>query len=281
MEIISSSAELSAKILKYKQAGQTVGFVPTMGALHAGHISLVEQARRENSFVVVSIFVNPTQFGPNEDFQKYPCTFDADKALLETAGTDLLFYPEVTDIYPENNPVRQVKADPALTQVACGQSRPGHFDGVVTVVARLFDIVQSDKAYFGLKDYQQFLVIKKMAEDLNYLIKIIGCPIIREPDGLAMSSRNSYLWPEERKAALVISKTLRLADKLSRKETSIGNIKNKLLKSITAEPLAKLDYLEILDRDNLKTLKNMNPGNTILLLAVYIGKTRLIDNCFI
>lgn len=279
MESIKDPKKLTALILEYKNSGKKVGLVPTMGYLHEGHLSLVKKAKLENDLVIVSIFVNPTQFGPKEDFSKYPRDLERDKNLLLTVNTDIIFNPEVEDMYPKNNPPRSLKAEPRLAQRACGASRPGHFDGVVTVVARLFDITQPDRAYFGLKDYQQFLVIKKMAADEQYPIEIIGCPLIRESDGLAMSSRNSYLSPAERKEALILFQSLQLAKQLTEAgEKDPQKIRERLIADISKVPAAKIDYLEILDRENLTPLAAYVSGKTIILLAIFIGKTRLIDN---
>lgn len=282
MEIIKKPAELTAKIITYKKLGKKIGFVPTMGYLHSGHLSLVSRAKAENDIVVVSIFVNPTQFGPNEDFSKYPRDLEHDQKLLERVATDIIFNPEVEDMYPKVTPTRNLKADVNLSQSACGASRPGHFDGVVTVVARLFDIAQPDRAYFGLKDYQQFLVIKKMVTMENYHIEIIGCPLIREPDGLAMSSRNIYLSKIERENALILYKSLGLAQSaINSGEKDLVKIKEKIRTSILALPGTRIDYIEIADRETLQSLQYYIPEKAIILLAVFIGKTRLIDNLFI
>jgi len=282
MESIKDPKKLTALILEYKNSGKKVGLVTTMGYLHEGHLSLVKKAKLENDIVVISIFVNPTQFGPKEDFSKYPRDLERDKNLLSTVNTDIIFNPEIEDMYPKNNPPRNLKADPRLAQRACGASRPGHFDGVVTVVARLFDITQPDRAYFGLKDYQQFLVIKKMAADEHYPIEIIGCPLIRESDGLAMSSRNTYLSPAERKSALILFDSLQLAKKMiAGKELDLKKIKEKVIANIKTSPAAKIDYIEILDRETLQPLTEYFPEKAIMLLAVFIGQTRLIDNMLI
>lgn len=282
MELIKTVRDLNLKISELKKQHKTIGFVPTMGALHSGHLSLVEKAKSENDIVVVSIFVNPTQFGPNEDFTKYPRNLEKDKNLLDKVKTDILFFPEVEDIYPKDNSIKRLTADKYLAGIACGKSRPGHFDGVVTVVARLFDIVKPNRAYFGLKDYQQFLIIKKMAADLKYPIEIIGCPLIREADGLALSSRNSYLSPQERKDALVLYLSLQEAKKLILDgEKDLNKIINTIINRIKKVTSAKIDYMEILDRNNLQPLKAIKLNQGIILLAVYIGNTRLIDNIFI
>jgi pantoate--beta-alanine ligase len=275
MKIVATNIELNQIISEYKKQGKRIGFVPTMGALHQGHLSLVRQAKIENDIAVVSVFVNPTQFGPKEDFSKYPRDIDRDARLLETFATDILFYPSVAEVYPQKNPVRSLKADVALTEVACGVARPGHFDGVVTVVARLFDLVKPQRAYFGLKDYQQFLVIKRMAAQEKYPIKIIGCPIVREPDGLAMSSRNMYLSSEQRQQALLLSRTLAKAKNYS---GTVAELRIFLLNQLAQEPAFRLDYLEILDSETLRPMLQLQHSRTVVLLAGYIGSTRLIDN---
>jgi pantoate--beta-alanine ligase len=282
MEIIEKPAELTAKIIVYKKFEKRIGFVPTMGYLHEGHLSLVKKAKTENDIVVVSIFVNPTQFGPQEDLSKYPRDLVRDKKLLESAGADIIFHPQVEDIYPIDHPPRKLHAEKSLISIACGTSRPGHFDGVVTVVARLFDIIKPQCAYFGLKDYQQFLVIKKMAEKEKYPLEIIGCPLIREKDGLAMSSRNSYLSKTEKQNALILYRSLRLAQSAIKSgEKDLTKIKEKIRTNILTVPEARIDYIEIADRETLRPLQNYISEKAIILLAVFIGKTRLIDNLFI
>jgi len=254
----------------------SVGFVPTMGYLHEGHLSLVKRAKAENETVVVSIFVNPTQFGPEEDFARYPRDFGRDTALLEGEGVDLIFAPSAEDMYPEGSDgwVEVGK----ITERLEGAIRPGHFKGVTTVVAKLFNIVQPHRAYFGQKDAQQAIVIKKMVRDLNMNLEIIVASTVREADGLAMSSRNIYLKPEERKAALVLWKSLNMAQQLcSRGERNANSLRQEMISLIDKEPLARIDYVSIADPETLEELGEAN-APALVSLAVHIGKTRLIDN---
>jgi len=255
---------------------QPVGFVPTMGYLHEGHLALVRQARAENSSVVVSIFVNPTQFGPHEDFKKYPRDPERDLALLGKEGTDVVFMPSAGEMYPPgfNSWVEVGKIAERLE----GASRPGHFRGVATVVARLFDIVQPDRAYFGQKDAQQLLVVKRMVAELNMKLEVVAVPTVREPDGLAMSSRNTYQNPEERKAAVILYQALSLAQKLfSGGEKDAKLIRRQMKELIQQQPLAQIDYISIADAETLDELATVKPP-ALVSLAVKIGKTRLIDN---
>ena len=276
MRTSDSVKDVRAIIKEARLNAQTVGFVPTMGFLHEGHLSLIETAKKENDFVVVSIFVNPTQFGPNEDFASYPRDFERDKALCESKGTDLIFYPTPESMYPENFST-YINVE-NLTEGLCGASRPGHFRGVATVVAKLFNIVQPDRAYFGQKDAQQVAVLKQMTKDLNFDIDIVSCPIIREADGLALSSRNTYLVGDERNAALVLSKSLNLAkEMIDSGEKSSETVYKAIEKLISSEPKAKIEYIEILNSETLKTVKELS-GNILIALAVRIGKPRLIDN---
>jgi pantoate--beta-alanine ligase len=255
---------------------QPLGFVPTMGYLHEGHLALVRQARAENSSVAVSIFVNPTQFGPQEDFEKYPRDPKRDLALLEKEGTDVVFMPSAGEIYPPqfNSWVEVGKIMERLE----GVSRPGHFRGVATVVAKLFNIVRPDKAYFGQKDAQQLIVIRKMVADLDMDLEVIAVPTVREDDGLAMSSRNTYLNPEERKAAVVLYQALTLAQELfSGGERDAQAIRHQMTELIQKQPLAEIDYISIADAETLDELDEVKPP-ALVSLAVKIGKTRLIDN---
>ena len=255
---------------------EPVGFVPTMGYLHEGHLVLVRRAKAENSSVVVSIFVNPTQFGPHEDFDKYPRNPERDLAMLEKEGVDLVFMPSVAEMYPPqfNSWVDVGK----ITERLEGAARPGHFRGVATVVAKLFNIVQPDRAYFGQKDAQQLAVIKKMVADLNMNLEVVAVPTVREPDGLAMSSRNIYLNPEERKAAVVLYQALSLAQKLwSQGEKDAQAIRQKMTGLIQKQPLANIEYISIADAETLDELDKVKPP-ALVSLAVKIGKTRLIDN---
>ncbi len=261
---------------------EPVGFVPTMGYLHEGHLELVRRAKAENPSVVVSIFVNPTQFGPTEDFESYPRDFPRDLAMLETVKTDIVFMPSATEMYPPrfNSWVDVAK----VTERLEGAVRPGHFRGVATVVAKLFNIVQPTKAYFGQKDAQQLIVIKKMVADLNMNLEVVTCPTVREPDGLAMSSRNTYLNPEERQAAAVLYKALTLAKQLfSDGIWDIQTIRGQMLLLLTKEPLVPLSSIEYISIANPETLEEQDPLGRInppalVSLAVKIGKPRLIDN---
>ncbi len=258
---------------------ETVGFVPTMGYLHEGHLALVRKARAENPSVVVSIFVNPTQFGPGEDFKQYPRDPQRDLALLEKEGTDVVFMPPADEMYPPqfNSWVEVGK----LAERLEGASRPGHFKGVATVVTRLFDIVQPDRAYFGQKDAQQLLVIKQMVADLNLSLEIVAVPTVREPDGLAMSSRNTYLNPKERKQATVLHQALTLAQKLfSEGERDAKVIRQQMTNLIQKQPLADIDYISIADAETLDELDTVIPP-ALVSMAVKIGRTRLIDNAVI
>jgi pantoate--beta-alanine ligase len=254
-----------------------------MGFLHQGHASLIETARGQCDFVILSIFVNPLQFGPNEDFERYPRNEERDLAVAKAAGADIVFFPSVREMYPE-----QTKTIVSVSQVTdrlCGASRPGHFDGVATVVTKLFNIVQPDAAYFGLKDAQQVAVITQMVNDLNVPVEIVPCPTLREEDGLAMSSRNVYLQPEERKQALVLSSALKLAEALIRgenKETDVKIIMDSVHSHIRQAPLASIDYAELLAYPSLEPITNLKEaGSIIIALAVKFGKTRLIDNVII
>lgn len=255
---------------------EPVGFVPTMGYLHEGHLALVRRARAANPSVVVSIFVNPTQFGPQEDFSSYPRDTRRDLALLQKEGTDVVFMPSVAEMYPGqfDGWVEVGK----VTERLEGASRPGHFRGVTTVCAKLFNIVQPTTAYFGQKDAQQAVVIKKMVTDLNMSLEIVTVPTVREPDGLAMSSRNTYLNPEERKAAVVLYQALSLAQRLwSQGETDAHRLRQEMIKLIQKQPLANIDYVSVADAETLDELDTVNPP-ALVSLAVKIGKTRLIDN---
>ena len=279
MLVVSKIEELKNIIKDWKQGGYSIGLVPTMGFLHQGHRSLIEKARGGNDKVVVSIFVNPIQFGPDEDFDKYPRDFDKDKEVCVLAGADLIFAPQAEEMYPESN-IAYVDIKDDLGNVLCGKRRPGHFRGVCTVCSKLFNLCQPDRAYFGEKDAQQLLIIKRMVKDLNFDLGIVSCPIIRESDGLAMSSRNSYLSPEERKAALIISKSLNLAkEELATGERDAAKIKQLIIGIIETEPKAKIDYAEIVEAETLKDVDKITMP-ILTAVAVYIGKTRLIDNFF-
>lgn len=275
--IISGSVQETREVIgNWKKRGFSVGLVPTMGYLHPGHMSLIERARKENDMVVVSIFVNPIQFGPNEDLDKYPRDMAHDREVCEKAGAELIFAPEPSEMYPSENLVFvDIKE---LGNGLCGAKRPGHFRGVCTVVSKLFNIVLPDRAYFGEKDAQQLAIIRRMVKDLNFGTEIVSCPIVREPDGLAMSSRNLYLSPEERKAALSLSRSLSAAKELMRKgEKDAVKIREAIVAGISAEPLVKIDYAEIVDSADLSPVEKIEKP-VLAAAAVYFGKTRLIDN---
>ena len=278
MKIVGTVKEVREQVKEWKKQGLTVGFVPTMGYLHEGHKSLMDAARKGNDKVVVSIFVNPMQFGPTEDLATYPRDLDHDAALCESAGVDLIFHPEAEEMYEKD--FCSFVDMTGLTEGLCGKTRPIHFRGVCTVVNKLFNIVTPDHAYFGQKDGQQLAVIKRMVRDLNMDIEIVGCPIVREEDGLAKSSRNTYLSPEERKAALILSKTVALGKELAKTEKDANKVVEAMKKNIETEPLAKIDYVEAVDALSMAPVEKLE-GACMLAMAVYIGKTRLIDNTLI
>ena len=273
MRVVRTIAEL--RTLRRQLSG-TVGFVPTMGYLHQGHLALVRQARRENAALIVSIYVNPSQFGAGEDFGAYPRDFDRDLELLRKEGTDIAFAPPDDEMYP---PLFSSWVDvEKVTERLEGASRPRHFRGVATIVAKLFNIVQPTKAYFGQKDAQQVMVVKRMAADLNMDLEVVTVPTVRESDGLAMSSRNTYLGPEERQAAPILFKALALAQRLTRGgEKDAEAIRRRVIALIQKEPLARLDYVSIADAETLEELDSLDRP-AVASLAVRIGKTRLIDN---
>lgn len=276
MKIVHTVEEVRAEVKEWRKAGLSVGLVPTMGYLHEGHKSLIDRAVKENDKVVVSVFVNPMQFGPTEDLTSYPRDLQRDAALCENAGAALIFNPEPENMYSDD--FSSFIDMNTLTKGLCGKTRPIHFRGVCTVVGKLFNIVQPDKAYFGQKDAQQLAVIRHMVNDLNFNLEIVGCPIIREADGLAKSSRNTYLNPEERQAALILSKSLERGRELieaGEKDTAV--IKKAITDMIETEPLAKIDYVEIVDWNTLEPVDTIE-GPVLNAIAVYIGKTRLIDN---
>lgn len=278
MKIVGTVKEVREQVKEWKKQGLSVGFVPTMGYLHEGHKSLMDAARKGNDKVVVSIFVNPMQFGPTEDLATYPRDLDHDAALCESAGVDLIFHPEAEEMYEKD--FCSFVDMTGLTEGLCGKTRPIHFRGVCTVVNKLFNIVTPDHAYFGQKDGQQLAVIKRMVRDLNMDIEIVGCPIVREEDGLAKSSRNTYLSPEERKAALILSKTVALGNELAKTEKDANKVVEAMKKNIETEPLAKIDYVEAVDALSMAPVEKLE-GTCMLAMAVYIGKTRLIDNTLI
>lgn len=276
MEIVKTVEEVRAQVKQWRAEGLSVGLVPTMGYLHKGHRSLIERAVQENDRVVVSVFVNPIQFGPKEDLASYPRDLERDKALCKSAGADLIFHPTPDDMYTKNFSTF-IDMD-TMTKGLCGKTRPIHFRGVCTVVGKLFNIVQPDRAYFGEKDAQQLAVIRHMVEDLNFNLEVVGCPIIREDDGLAKSSRNTYLSPEERKAATILYKGLEKGRELFEAgERDAEVIKQAVTEVIESEPLAKIDYVEIVDWKTLDPVKKIF-DSVLNAVAVYIGKTRLIDN---
>lgn len=279
METIRTVSWMKETARLARAENKIVGLVPTMGALHAGHMSLVERAKRECTQVVTSIFVNPTQFGPKEDLAKYPRTFESDAQKIASAGVDAIFAPQPADIYPPN--FRTYVNVENLSDRLEGRSRPGHFRGVATVVLKLFEIVQPTYAYFGRKDAQQVRIISQMVRDLNLDVEIVICPIVREPDGLALSSRNVYLTPDERKSALVLNRALTAArDELASGTRDTLQLQSTIQKIFAAEPLASLDYAEIVDADTFDPITRISKP-TYILLAATIGKTRLIDNLFI
>lgn len=278
MKIVGTVKEVREQVKEWKKQGLSVGLVPTMGYLHEGHKSLMEAARKDNDKVVVSIFVNPMQFGPTEDLATYPRDLDHDAALCESVGVDLIFHPEAEEMYEKD--FCSFVDMTGLTEGLCGKTRPIHFRGVCTVVNKLFNIVIPDHAYFGQKDGQQLAVIKRMVRDLNMDIEIVGCPIVREEDGLAKSSRNTYLSPEERKAALILSKTVALGKELAKTEKDANKVVEAMKKNIETEPLAKIDYVEAVDALSMAPVEKLE-GTCMLAMAVYIGKTRLIDNTLI
>ncbi len=276
MDIVKTVKDVRHYVKKWKQEGLSIGFVPTMGYLHEGHQSLINKAVSENDKVVVSIFVNPMQFGPAEDLSSYPRDINRDAAICKAAGAALIFHPEDSEMYSDDFCTYVDMS--GLTEGLCGRSRPGHFRGVCTVVSKLFNIVNCDRAYFGQKDAQQLAVIKRMVRDLNIDIEIVGCPIVREKDGLAKSSRNTYLNEKERQAALIISHSLRVGRKLlDEGERSSHNLINAITDCINKEPLAKIDYIEVVDALSLEKTAEIN-RSVLVAAAVFIGKTRLIDN---
>ena len=277
MIIATTIAQVRAQVAAWKKEGLTVGMVPTMGYLHEGHASLVDEAVRQCDRVVASDFVNPTQFGPNEDLEAYPRDFDRDCALLEEHGCAMVFHPAVEEMYaPGAATYVEILSD--MPKQLCGKTRPIHFRGVCTVVSKLFNIVTPDKAFFGQKDAQQLAIIRQMVRDLSYGIEIVGCPIVREADGLAKSSRNTYLSEAERQAALVLSESVFLGQKMvAEGETDANKIVAAMTEHIQAQPLAKIDYVSAVDGVTMDPVDRI-AGTVLVAMAVYIGKTRLIDN---
>jgi len=280
METINDITEMQQRCLALREAGKRIAFVPTMGFLHEGHLSLLQEGRKQGDVLVLSIFVNPTQFGASEDLDIYPRDFERDERLAREAGTDLIFYPTADTVYPENY-CSYLSVEGPLTETLEGACRPGHFRGVATVVAKLFNIVQPHVALFGCKDFQQLAVIRQMARDFNMPVDIKGMPIIREADGLAMSSRNVYLSDDERRQSLSLNQSLSLAAELARGgEANAQNILEAALKRITAESSASIEYVKICNADTLEEVEAIDQ-RSVMLLAVKVGTTRLIDNSYL
>lgn len=276
MERTSHISESREIITQAKRQGRIIALVPTMGYLHRGHLTLVERAKQSGAFVVVSIFVNPIQFGPNEDYSRYPRDLERDAGLIEAAGVDLLFHPTTEEMYPQ--PIITHVEVSQLDSMLCGAARPGHFRGVTTVVSKLFHIVQPDLAFFGQKDYQQYLIIRRMASDLNFPIEICSVPIVREEDGLALSSRNVFLTSEQRQEALILSQSLIEAEKrIQAGEKSARGIEARIRERITNESHGVIDYVEVRDAEDLSEREEIS-GPVLIALAVRFGSTRLIDN---
>lgn len=278
MKLCQTVAELREEVALAKVAGRSIGLVPTMGALHEGHGSLIAAARKENELVIVSVFVNPTQFGPGEDLEAYPRTLESDCVLAGKMGADIVFAPTAKEMYPSAD-MTWVEVTGAITSVLCGRSRPIHFRGVTTVVSKLFNLTQPDRAYFGQKDAQQVQVLKRMVKDLFFDLQLRIMPIVREADGLAKSSRNTYLSQEERTAALILSKSLRHAETLFKEGERDGNkLVAETTALIAAEPLSTIDYVEIYELPDLQPVADRITGSCLLAVAVRFGTTRLIDN---
>ena len=277
MKIFRTVKEMQEFALRLKQEGRRIGLVPTMGALHEGHLTLMRAAKEATDFVIASVFVNPTQFGPNEDFDAYPRRFEEDCRKLESVGVDAVFHPQAADMYPQGF-CTYVNVDGDITHKLCGAQRPIHFRGVATVVTNLFNITQADEAFFGQKDAQQVVVVCRFVQDLNLPVHINMVPIVREESGLARSSRNVYLSPEEKTAALVLSRSLRLAkDAYEKGERNAAVLKALVTKEIAGEPLAAIDYVDLFSFPALEAIETVDE-KSLLALAVRIGKTRLIDN---
>lgn len=276
MKIVETIKEVREQVKEWRKQGLSVGLVPTMGYLHEGHKSLIDRAVKENDRVIVSVFVNPMQFGVGEDLESYPRDLERDSALCEAAGAALIFHPQPEEMYTKD--FSSFVDMNTLTKGLCGKTRPIHFRGVCTVVSKLFNIVTPDRAYFGQKDAQQLAVIRHMVSDLNFGIEIVGCPIIREEDGLAKSSRNTYLNPDERKAATVLNRSLQAAEEAFKNGEKDAAALIKIIRDvIEKEPLAKIDYVEIVDWNTLEAVERIE-DSVLMAIAVYIGKTRLIDN---
>ena len=276
MKVVKTIKEVREIVSSWRRDGLTVGLVPTMGYLHEGHQSLISKSVSENDRTVVSVFVNPIQFGPNEDLEAYPRDLKRDMEAVEAVGGDLIFNPEPAELYPSH--FTSFIDTTETTELLCGAVRPVHFRGVCTVVGKLFNIVTPDRAYFGQKDAQQLATIRRFVRDLNFGLEIVPCPIVREADGLAKSSRNTYLSPAERKAALILSKSLALGKKaVDEGERDASKVVSIITESLQTEPLARIDYVEVVDFENIQRVETIS-GETLVAIAVYIGKTRLIDN---
>lgn len=276
MRVVDNISEIRKVVESWRRSGLKIGLVPTMGYLHEGHASLIRKASEENDRVIISIFVNPIQFGPNEDLAKYPRDLNRDIDICKEAGGSIIFHPNKDEMY--NNDFSTYVDINNLNEGLCGKSRPIHFRGVCTVVSKLFNIIQADNAYFGEKDAQQLAIVKRMVRDLNFDINVVGCPIVRECDGLAKSSRNIYLSDRERSAALILNKSLNISrDMIIKGEKNTDIIIQAITKNIESEKLAKIDYVEIVDSISLKKVDKIE-GSILVALAVFIGNTRLIDN---
>ena len=276
MKVVKTIKEVREIVSSWRRDGLTVGLVPTMGYLHEGHQSLISKSVSENDRTVVSVFVNPIQFGPNEDLEAYPRDLKRDMEAVEAVGGDLIFNPEPAEMYPSH--FTSFIDTTETTELLCGAVRPVHFRGVCTVVGKLFNIVTPDRAYFGQKDAQQLATIRRFVRDLNFGLEIVPCPLVREADGLAKSSRNTYLSPAERKAALILSKSLALGKKaVDEGERDASKVVSIITESLQTEPLARIDYVEVVDFENIQRVETIS-GETLVAIAVYIGKTRLIDD---
>ncbi len=278
MILCQDVAKLRELVANFKKENKSIGLVPTMGALHEGHASLINASAKENDITIVSVFVNPTQFGPNEDYEAYPRTLENDCIVAQNAGADVVFAPKNKDLYP-NEDMTWVEVTGDITKVLCGRTRPIHFRGVTTVVSKLFNLSRADRAYFGLKDAQQTEVLRRMVDDLFFNVELRIMPIVREADGLAKSSRNTYLSPEERKSALILSKSLRLAkEAFTNGQRDVEAILNLVKDTIQSEKISQIDYVEMYKLPGLKPVGNKIEGRVLLALAVKFGTTRLIDN---
>lgn len=278
MILCQDVAKLRELVANFKKENKSIGLVPTMGALHEGHASLINASAKENDITIVSVFVNPTQFGPNEDYEAYPRTLENDCIVAQNAGADVVFAPKNKDLYP-NEDMTWVEVTGDITKVLCGRTRPIHFRGVTTVVSKLFNLSRADRAYFGLKDAQQTEVLRRMVDDLFFNVELRIMPIVREADGLAKSSRNTYLSPEERKSALILSKSLKLAKKaFTNGQRDVEAILNLVKDTIQSEKTSQIDYVEMYKLPGLKPVGNKIEGRVLLALAVKFGTTRLIDN---